>query len=393
MAVPSNNPFENTLKTALRQRPEVPTPECLSEETLWEYVEQGGSYPAAADIARHMMHCAFCLEGYSQMIQIRELSLAAQTGIIPNPQQEMTTEPLPSFRQWLRGRMSLQWRAALSFGTMCGLLLIFAGGFYLASFSSLARSHPSEPESDKTQARLREELRQTRTQATQLQEQLSQQEINAKNWTAKAQSLEEKLAQERKRKPLRQIVRATPYNETLTPDQKAFMLPDLPGSSGGGGTFRSLILEEPLPGFVVATTPVLRWKSLPDAAQYEVHLTDEDNNNFTSHLEGYQKTEEKGKALVSENVCRVVKPLPRGKAFRWRVEASNKEGEQFAEGSGGFVIASKPLATAVARRSLQAGKESEQAGLFDEAHAHYRRVPPDIQPLYKEAQNRLKIPH
>jgi hypothetical protein len=75
----SHNQFEIKLTEALAQASAEPTSECIDEETLWDFVDQGASHPHAHPIIAHLASCIFCHQGYSKMIEFQGLALQPTT--------------------------------------------------------------------------------------------------------------------------------------------------------------------------------------------------------------------------------------------------------------------------------------------------------------------------
>lgn len=130
---PALTEFESKLAKSLKEAPAEWTSACCSEDTLWDFAEQGGKHAEALNLIRHISSCAYCTQGYLTMKETLQLQRQLSASVTPEP--ELTSPPpqnpvptwqerLQSFLQASRVRSRLQLAGMALAGAAIMLLLL-----------------------------------------------------------------------------------------------------------------------------------------------------------------------------------------------------------------------------------------------------------------------------
>lgn len=107
--------FKRELASAIRNAPAEWTPDCVSEETLLDFVKQCGKHLDAENLIHHISSCTYCLQGYFAIQEAH--SLLTEQNV-----------PQPAWREFLRWLLS---PPALRLASAFVLIGVGLGGFLL----------------------------------------------------------------------------------------------------------------------------------------------------------------------------------------------------------------------------------------------------------------------
>lgn len=165
---PTLTEFEAKLARSLEEAPAEWTPACCSEDTLWDFAEQGGKYPDALNLIRHISSCAYCTQGYLAMkgtLQLRQQLSSSETSeqAAPSPLEK----PLPNWQERLHSFLqAFRVRSRLQLGGMAlagaAVMLLLLGPRLKESTRQEALTRQAEKELQVTKQALEKEKQITR---------------------------------------------------------------------------------------------------------------------------------------------------------------------------------------------------------------------------------------